>query len=405
MRVLLMLLAYFNAAPVSASGESEAIKGFKPLITQGTTAVDPDCDAGLPRKPVKPAKNAQAKPKPIQASDFCTDPYTYTCKPHYASLKTRKENREKLLKIAEAAARADVTEKYKTAPWELIKNPADLPKLLQATAYYADRLNHHLIREFKILDKNIVSKYGENIRLLFNRAVARKVVKGEITKDEGETLHQKVSSVEIVLASDVMALAGNDPLAAHIVLGTFHRFCGKDGLSSNAYANWLPNGKTYVLLCPGWVASTSEAEGVANLAFSNILGVLAHELGHPIDANVYPDIYKSYIKCLKDHHELALPAHLGELTSDYWLAQTAVEYLTINEEALLIEDRLQVVQTLLEGICAQPAGEHHPSMRFRVELLRRDPEIHRLLGCTTPDPKKNPKPGCTLKGPTGKPKF
>ena len=194
--------------------------------------------------------------------------------------------------------------------------------------------------------------------------------------------------------------------------------CGIDGMEVNAFAETIDN-KKYVLICPGMLINSSKTINEEQ-RLSNILVVLAHEIGHHLDLS-HParDVYKPYVDCLTKYYSYDFSpsmsdvlfcqkktnnnsecrfqitlSHSNELISDQWgikvleIHARTKGYSTTQTESLLKNNYYKMCNSTDQGI--------HPSTNFRIEsVLRVNPVISDYLSCNN---SKITKPACTFDG-------
>ncbi|MEQ1878130.1 MAG: hypothetical protein ABL958_15920 [Bdellovibrionia bacterium] len=120
-----------------------------------------------------------------------------------------------------------------------------------------------------------------------------------LNKVQKSDMLSKIRKVKLVSAKD---LVKDDPEA-------FANFCGDFGQVMNAYYD--PK-KNTVQLCPAaWVGRPVE----------DIVGIVAHEMGHSIDSGDFPYAYEDFLKCTLPYATNRSQRQQHQYIADYWAMQ------------------------------------------------------------------------------------
>jgi hypothetical protein len=187
----------------------------------------------------------------------------------------------------------------------------------------------------------------------------------------------------------------------------------------NSASGWLDDMKKIpaVVLCDGFLLGAIGGGTEADRSFRLAAPVAGHEIGHEL--NRFTNVTQQYLECIHTYYpdqdtlkqltelkkdddtSVLFSTHREELAADFWANQIAVEYLKSKPE-LTQGERLEALQEMFGPFCGLPGGIMHPSPRYRIESLRWNPEIHRLMGCVAP---QKGRPGCDASGRTQNPLF
>lgn len=223
----------------------------------------------------------------------------------------------------------------------------------------------------------------------------------DVDKKETADMLEQLKVVKFVNAADVLTGSEWDEKLRDEIIEN----CERDGLVENAFAEQI-NGKNYVVICAGdLLAGFDRRESKlppSQFLLSNEVWTLAHETGHHVDAGDHPIMYQKMLDCLNDNHRAAFQHdvndYMTEITADHWGNEELASYLTLFKTP---ESKFEVLKRSLISICDTEDDGVHPPGNFRIEMTRRNPRIHKALGCPTPDqPEMARKEDatCTLKG-------
>lgn len=247
----------------------------------------------------------------------------------------------------------------------------------------------------------------ENLKQPINRLA-------DVSYDEARQMYRNLGSIKFINALDLMKGMGpeaaDEALVADVV-----KDCGQDGMVDNAFA-FDHEGVNYVVLCPGAaIAALGPSDKhlkAKDLALAGVIWLMGHETGHHIDAGAHPVTYAKLASCIADNYlddlgeidddgnkksisRSDVNHYMSEISADYWGSEELASFL---EKAKSPRQQIRIVQESLEFLCGTVDDGSHPSGRFRIEnLVRRNPRIHKALGCKAPKAQQS-QPTCTLRG-------
>lgn len=190
----------------------------------------------------------------------------------------------------------------------------------------------------------------------------------------------------------------------------FMASCGRNGLSPNAFYDEVAGvgdgnvGMRFVVVCPGLVLDAHDY-GISRQDLLDALSfTFGHELGHAIDASVYPELYGRMAECYRRITEFPAiwnPGLADEISADHWGAVVLAETLrTRPAGAPPPEHVARVIAYATRSMEreTQDGSEArvHAPVPFRVnQTIARLPAMVTLLGCPQNGPHN---PGCALQG-------
>jgi hypothetical protein len=196
--------------------------------------------------------------------------------------------------------------------------------------------------------------------------------------------------------------------------------CGERGGKDQAFFSEM-GGKKTLFLCPGMLLRNVAIAHSDREFYDSLFLVIAHELGHAIDARDFADPFLKLRGCIREHFvndlfagfetsdkppiriidEFKISQHMGEISADFWAARAAALYL---KEFTSIPLRRKAVQRLWQPFCGRhdsliPLADNddgtHPSMPVRFAIsMGRAAQTRELLGCA---PRTQPG-SCGLEG-------
>ncbi|MFI5361717.1 MAG: hypothetical protein ACHQ49_07085 [Elusimicrobiota bacterium] len=239
------------------------------------------------------------------------------------------------------------------------------------------------------VDPSDFVRAGDDARRALLRAVAKHP---SIPLSARNRMEGILGSVKVLLPSQYLQLPNNDFAAAEKSL---RETCDYSGVATNAFSD--TSWRSSVVFCPGYLVD--RAVQFKKLApqerLSTLRLVLAHEIAHQIDIGAFPWVYNKYVSCQWSASKATPEEFPGlddrwrEITADSWAA-----------EALVLEnqDAASIVRNLQGSFCGRVEGDHHPSGKFRTNVLvARQPGIRAAFGCPAA---AAPRLACGMDGPS-----
>lgn len=258
--------------------------------------------------------------------------------------------------------------------------------------------------------------------LVFERS--KSVLTQKLTDDPGIPSHllkqlvERVSGVTLISAAQyVEAYVGNEKAGGSSLPDTqlrsygyrqYMSSCGRNGLSPNAFHDQFGTTQ-FIVVCPGLLLDAhdygiSQQDLITTLSYT-----MGHELGHAIDASIFPHLYGEMGRCYQDitgyplwDYGTLYGTMRDEIVADHWGAVVLAEVLRTRPGGPVSPDgvaRIIAYATNPYGETTDdPDGEPqlHAPPAFRVnQTLARHPDMVQLLRCPVAGPGN---PTCTLGG-------
>lgn len=332
---------------------------------------------------------------------FCDRPYEAICGENDADAKARAEHLEIKLKAAQRLALSVVKRKFP----QLRRNDLTVESLAklqdrklrdQAMAVYYETLLKS-VRKHLGNASLVTHLHFERVKNRLRQAIQAHAT---ISKEETRDMIKQLDSSEVVDALDVLLSKTDDQELRDAVIES----CNRDGLEENAFADVVAK-KNYVIVCPGdYLAGFDRSERhlrPSEMLQANEVWTLGHETGHHVDATDHPIMYENMRACLAENHaaELKGPVadYMSEITADHWGNEELASYLARFKTATA---RFAALKQSMISLCDSEDDGTHPEGRFRIEMLRRNPRIHKIMGCLNPDQSavRREDATCTVRG-------
>jgi hypothetical protein len=151
--------------------------------------------------------------------------------------------------------------------------------------------------------------------------------------------------------------------------------CGQKGEFPSAFQN---RSLGWIVLCPGLIERAKALSGRdPELLKSLLVHSMAHELGHSLDSDEFPNWHQKLRNCLiSSQADLAgrfagkdrkfdVERRLSEVSTDHWAIEALVK--NFRSRKLPREAALQHLKTALFDQCGKPGTPPYPSGQFRIE--------------------------------------
>lgn len=335
---------------------------------------------------------------------FCQNSYDFIC--HDAAerrVKREKEVREEIKKEAKLRAKKQLKEEGGlTAQYAT----DGVYSWLEEYLLYEANLYEVAKEKLENFEKDIITKENvKEVKRLFKLAIQR----SSLTNPQKKRFKRIINKTIVGSVKDLK-------VRAHFnrdfeLLDAYKRYCGSDGWQENAFTTRTRYNRRYILICPGWLITLNKTKS-KTLRLYNIFQVLSHELGHHIDADDFPEVYKNFKKCNVDHYaskfnktkkdakkcerlskdkcnQLVVDSHADELIAETWSTQVMALYM--RENKLSVAESESLLKESLLPSCGSSDEGIHPSTRFVIEkIFRKSPAIKEQLGCPMDYDNKSP---------------
>lgn len=327
---------------------------------------------------------------------FCKDPFHTVCPSHTGSdskiqlqKAIERSNRLKqgaLLDVATRVLHLSRPDAFTVREMSRI-SPISLHNFVYGE--YLDSLQRQVEKELGLQNGQLqeqILKIKEQVRIAVSSNPS-------ISAPMRQKMLAKVDSLNFPAISAV--LNSRAPFVSQEIQGT----CGIDGTEEDATTLNEPiYGKKTAIICPGlYIAAITEERGKPALNFSKLLFELAHEIGHVIDSDTFPTLYMRMASCLRLNYSTVLEesnqimSYVPEVGADYWGVEALVQYLSNPPKS-----RGQALVSAFEALCGSEDLNGHPRDEIRIgSLIRLNPALARLAGCSSPVPAK---PSCAWVG-------
>lgn len=219
-------------------------------------------------------------------------------------------------------------------------------------------------------------------------------------ESSAQDMANTVRGVKIMKYSDLV-------LKRQSLMPGFILNCGGDGLSFNAvFFQNIPGEGPVQALCPSYFG--------ADVAKERLMVLMGHELGHSIDHDQHPGLYRKLVNCIASDQPDFSQNLYSESTADFWAAKVAGQALRGKspESALAfaqaayekycyryLYSQLKYPASLDEVRATRRKNPRHPERDFRLTtMFARDAEIYELLGCKRTKRSEGAPPLCALTG-------
>lgn len=180
-----------------------------------------------------------------------------------------------------------------------------------------------------------------------------------------------------------------DAVAKTTALTTYEGICSFDGMSPNAF-----NDAGKVVFCPGFIQSLADHGSAKDKLLTAISATMGHEIGHSIDANVFPTAYTAFGACQTAN--TTVPSYnwgvmQGEISADFWGVDVYAK--RVAAEGFTGQDALDNLAVTTDDYCTIGGDATHPHAMNRLEeYYGRQSQMRTNLSCTTAPSK----PACGL---------
>jgi len=341
------------------------------------------------------------------ASKFCDEPYLAICADPDLGKVAREQAKTKFgAQVSNDAFDQTVKEfglnpkYYPTRVLSDVLQALPTPEQSRFIVRYVVISNELLQPYLRIIDQ----KYTESVFPEIRKYVLRAIDDTITSQLRAEHFKRQIKKVELITKTQIDIYTAIGYFDTKTTIDSFIATCEHHGLADNA----TTLGKLatpQVLICPGVLASMVE-QGLerSDTALNNAFQTVSHELGHFIDSTDFESQYEPLKKCIQSEYSTctkpeALNKLMPEIVADYWAAESVANYLETAGKNFSYDEKLRFLKQSYSTYCGS-SGENHPVGRFRIiSLLRRNPRIHKIMGCKT-STFSDAKHGCTLTGPT-----
>ena len=324
------------------------------------------------------------------APEYCKDLYKYVC-----SMK-KKTNKQGQLDN-------DLNGKF----WNVLSRNCTHKQFNDTVKVTHQRSEESVFQITNVMRDEVRKALSDSKTALFQFISATSLIKNE----HKTTMIQKVSGVNLLYGKeyvDRLVLQGKkqapnmseEEVRVH-ANKLYMSACGMNGMEVNAF---FDNGS--LVICPGLLISMADYGGKKDEILSALRFTIGHEIGHAIDAAVYPDVYNKMQGCYQDvskNNKIWQPEMAAEITADYWgsiamASNTSSTFHTKKLDPNEPEKNARIIAYSVDGFCRTPTetGSPHPESAFRVnQTIGKHPYIARALNC---EPAKEDAPYCSLMG-------
>lgn len=324
------------------------------------------------------------------APEYCKDLYKYVC-----SMK-KKTNKQETLD-------SELNGKY----WNVLSRNCTHKQFNDTVKVTHQRSEESVYQITNVMRDDVRNALSDSKTALFQFISATNLINNE----HKSSMIQKISNVSLLYGKEYvekLVVQGKkqapnmseEELKVH-ANKLYMSACGMNGMEINAF---FDNGN--LVLCPGLLISMSDYGGKKDEILSALRFTIGHEIGHSIDAAVYPDVYNKMQTCYQDvskDNNIWKADMAGEITADYWGAiamatNTQSSFRTPKLNPNDPEKNARIIAYSVDGFCRPPteSGSPHPEGAFRInQTIGKHPYIARALNC---EPAKVEAPYCSLKG-------